>query len=58
MFTTAGQLVSAFEDNFKNQITQSYNRVVDIGTVAFLVLVSKHFLPSAIVALLCIAGYN
>ena len=35
MFTTAGQLVSAFEDNYKSQITQSYNRVVDIGTVAF-----------------------
>ncbi|XP_073234986.1 rho family-interacting cell polarization regulator 2-like isoform X2 [Porites lutea] len=30
MFTTAGQLVSAFEDNYKSQITQSYNRVVDI----------------------------
>ena len=31
MLTTAGQLVSALEDGFKQQITQSYNRVVDIG---------------------------
>ena len=31
MYTTAGQLVSALEDSFKRQITQSYNRVVDIG---------------------------
>lgn len=30
MLTTAGQLVSALEDGFKQQITQSYNRVVDI----------------------------
>jgi len=30
MFTTAGQLVSSFEDTFKKQITQSYNRVVEI----------------------------
>ncbi|KAJ7383549.1 negative regulation of Rho guanyl-nucleotide exchange factor [Desmophyllum pertusum] len=30
LFTTAGQLVSGFEDNYKKQITQSYNRVVDI----------------------------
>lgn len=31
LFTTAGQLVSGFEDTYKKQITQSYNRVVEIG---------------------------
>ena len=31
LFTTAGQLVSGFEDTYKEQITQSYNRVVDTG---------------------------
>nr|XP_058946446.1 rho family-interacting cell polarization regulator 2-like [Pocillopora verrucosa] len=30
LFTTAGQLVSGFEDTYKKQITQSYNRVVEI----------------------------
>lgn len=58
MFTTAGQLVSAFEDNYKSQITQSYNRVVDIGTVAFQFFSHDILLLSAIFALLYIAGYN
>ena len=31
LYTTAGQLVSGFEDTYKKQIMQSYNRVVDTG---------------------------
>lgn len=38
LFTTAGQLVSGFEDTYKKQITQSYNRVVDI---VFSVIVAR-----------------